>query len=308
MKRINSPRPIKSLKRPRRSRADVERIRNAMLEIFEIERPMTCRQMFYQLVSRGVIAKTELEYKATVIRLLGEMRLDRTIPFDWIADHTRWVRKARTHDSLSAMLDDCASTYRRHLWRTQPVYVEIWLEKDALAGVLSDVTYEWDVPLMVSRGYPSLSYLQSTAETLEAQDKPCYLYQFGDHDPSGVGIQQNIETRLRQFAPSAEIHFERVAVTESQIEDWNLPTRPTKATDTRARDFKGDSVDVDAIAPNELRKLCDTCISRHVDSTLLRQTRKIEKEERDSIHGIISLLSGNADDDDSSKNSSTAPF
>jgi hypothetical protein len=106
-----------------------------MLEIFEIERPMTCRQMFYQLVSRGgVIAKSEAEYKATVIRLLVEMRLNRTIPFDWVADNTRWVRRPRTHHSLSAMLDDCASTYRRHLWRTQPAYVEIWLEKDALGG------------------------------------------------------------------------------------------------------------------------------------------------------------------------------
>jgi hypothetical protein len=268
-----------------------------MLEIFEIERPMTCRQMFYQLVSRGVIAKTEAEYKATVIRLLVEMRLDRSIPFDWIADNTRWVRRARTFHSLSDMLEDCSTTYRRHLWRMQPAYVEIWLEKDALAGVLSDVTFKWDVPLMVSRGYPSLSYVQSTAATLEDQDKPCFLYQFGDHDPSGIGIQENIERRLREFAPSAEIYFERVAVTPEQIQIWKLPTRPTKTTDTRARGFQGESVDVDAIAPRELRKLCERCIMKHVDTDQLEQTLLIEKEERESIQDIISKMSSESDDD-----------
>jgi hypothetical protein len=104
------------------------------------------RQTFYQLVSRGIIEKTEAEYKHTVVRLLGEMRRARRIPFDWIADNTRWMRKPRTYSSLADMLERESEFYRRALWDSSEDYVEIWLDKDALAGVLYQVTEEFDVP------------------------------------------------------------------------------------------------------------------------------------------------------------------
>jgi hypothetical protein len=123
------------------------------------DNPMTVRQVFYQAVSRGLIAKTEAEYKQTIGRLLTEMRLDGTIPFGWIADNTRWMRKPETHSSLKAVAEEWARSYRRAIWQEQEVYVEVWLEKEALAGVLYEETHRYDVPLMVTRGYPSLSYV-----------------------------------------------------------------------------------------------------------------------------------------------------
>jgi hypothetical protein len=120
------------------------------------ESAMTVRQVFYQAVSRGVIAKTEGEYKSTVCRLLTDMRLDGVIPFGWIAENTRWMRKPRTYSSMESALENTASTYRRQVWDNQGAYVEIWLEKEALAGVVVDITSEFDVPLMVTRGYPSV--------------------------------------------------------------------------------------------------------------------------------------------------------
>jgi len=66
---------------------------------------------------------------------------------------------------------------------------------------------------MVTRGYPSLSYLYSAAEALEAEEKPCFLYYVGDHDPSGLDIPRRVEEDLRRFAPEVDLHFERVAVT-----------------------------------------------------------------------------------------------
>lgn len=300
-RRRSAPYQARSTKRKtRRTRADVDAIKAAMLEVFAVEKPMTCRQMFYQLVSRGVITKLETEYKGTVIRLLVDMRVNRTIPFDWIADNTRWVRKRNSYSGIGELLDDMQSMYRRDLWRNQPTYVEIWLEKDALAGVLVDVTYEWDVPLMVSRGYPSVTYLQSAAIALAAQGKPCHLYHFGDHDPSGVDITANIERRLRQFAPDADIHFERIAVTPKQIKKWKLPTRPTKTTDTRSGSFEGDSVDVDAIAPSKLRELCESCITRHVDPERLERTRNVERQERRTLADYVAELeeSGDLDNED----------
>ena len=152
------------IKRVRRSKSAMGDVRDAIYEVLSEENPMTVRQVFYQLVSLGAVDKTEAEYKQTVVRLLTEMRRDREIPFEWIADNTRWMRKPRTHDSLRSMLDFTKDTYRRALWNDQAEYVEVWLEKDALAGVLYQETQTWDVPLMVTRGYPSLSICMSRAD------------------------------------------------------------------------------------------------------------------------------------------------
>ena len=141
----------------------------------------------------------------------------------------------------------------------------------------------WDVPLLVTRGYASLSYLHEAAEAIAAQCKPAYLYYFGDHDPSGVDIPRNVERRLREFAPDAEIHFERVAVTPEQVLEWKLPTRPTKATDTRAKSFEGESVEVDAIPPAMLRQLTRDCIVRHVDAHTVTAIMAAEESERDLL-------------------------
>jgi hypothetical protein len=183
---------------------------------------MTVRQVFYRLVSAGVIEKTEAEYNTTVIRLLSDMRLDGEIPFAWIADNTRWVRKPRVHNSLAEALHYTAEFYRRDFWTSMPAYVEIWLEKEALAGVLVEETDPWGVPLYVTRGYASLSYLYSAAETIRETGKATYIYYFGDLDPSGLDISRSIEQRLRQFAPDCEIHFERVAITREQVIEMNL--------------------------------------------------------------------------------------
>src|SRR5262245_43683940 len=97
----------------RRTKAAVQALRDVIYDIVAAYRPMTVRQVFYQLVTRGVIAKTEGEYKSTVCRLLVQMRRDGALPFDWIADNTRWQRKPRTYGSLRAMLENCQQTYRR---------------------------------------------------------------------------------------------------------------------------------------------------------------------------------------------------
>jgi hypothetical protein len=114
--------------------------------------------------------------------------------------------------------------------------------------------------------YPSLSFLHTAADQMAEQKRPCFIYQFGDHDPSLVDAAGAIEKDLRRMSPNAEIHFERVAVTRQQIADWNLPTRPTKKSDTRSKKWMGgDSVGLDALDPDTLRRLVRDSIERHVD-------------------------------------------
>lgn len=271
------------IKRRRRTKTDMAAIKNAMLAILAEDKPMTVRQVFYRLVSIGAIDKTEAEYKSTVCRLLTEMRLDGDIPFSWLADSTRWMRKPSTHDNLGALMQETARLYRRKLWNDQDVYCEIWLEKEALAGVLLDVTDKWDVPLLVTRGYPSISFLHTAACGIAEQGKPTFIYYFGDHDPSGVDIQRNVTERLHQFAPGTPIDIERVAVTPDQIEEWLLPLRPTKKSDTRAKNFQGGSVEVDAIPPTKLRELAEERIERHVDERQLQVTYEAERSEQNIL-------------------------
>jgi hypothetical protein len=257
--------------------------------LLEGHHPMTVRQVFYRLTVGGQLQKTEQEYKNGAGRLLVKMRRNGIIPYSWIADNTRWMRKPNTYSSMEAALWDTARTYRRALWEDQDVYVEIWTEKDALAGVLVEETRPWDVPLMVSRGFSSVSYLYEAAETIRNIGKPAFLYYFGDHDPSGIHIDRAIERRLREFAPDAEIHFQRIAVLPEQIEQWQLPTRPTKPSDTRSKNFRGESVEVDAIEPEMLRQLVADCITRHVDQAVLERTLEVEKLERETLKSFAAI-------------------
>lgn len=295
----------------RRTKAAIQALKHALYEIIEEMRPMTVRQVFYQAVSRGLIDKTEAEYKQTIGRLLTQMRKDGDLPWHWLADNTRWMRKPDTFNSLTHMLNESQKFYRRALWNDQDAYVEIWLEKDALAGVLYNVTSQYDVPLMVTRGYPSFSYLASAAETIRDTGKPTYLYYFGDHDPSGVDIPRHVQRQLNElvdpdrkakaemmraiggsqfadvFADDGAFSFEVVAVNEEQIISLDLQTRPTKKTDTRAKNFTGESVEVDAIHPDTLRQMVENCITQHIDPSILDNTRRIEQAEREMLQTII---------------------
>jgi hypothetical protein len=252
---------------------------------------MTVRQLFYRAVSTGLVAKTESEYKNTVGRLLLKMRLEGQVPFGWVADNTRWQRKPRTWSDLEDFQEYASRVYRRSLWDDQDAYVEVWTEKDAIAGVLYEETGRWDTPLMVSRGFSSVTFLHEAAEAIQAQGKPAYLYYFGDHDPSGVMIDKVIERRLREFAPDAEIHFGRAAVTPHQIKDWELPTRPTKTAGNRhAKGFEGESVEVDAIPPDRLRQLVRHSIQRHIDKGKLDRTNEVEEAERKTLRTVLANL------------------
>jgi hypothetical protein len=274
---------IKS-KRSRRTKSEMTKIRGVIIAILTEDHPQTVRQIFYALTVRGVIRKLEIEYQRTVVRVLGDMREAGTIPFEYIADNTRWMRKPATFTGLENCLNNTSKFYRRDLWAAMPVYVEVWCEKDALAGVLMEETEVYDVPLMVARGYASLSFLHSAAMAIQNKGKPAYIYHFGDLDPSGVDAARDIEAKLRRYAPGAEIHFERPAVTRAQVDEWNLPTRPTKQTDTRAKKFgSATSVELDAIPARKLRELVRDVISRHVDQQKLEFLRTAEKSERELL-------------------------
>ena len=272
--------------------ADID---DALVEIAAERHPTTCRHIFYCATSRGIVAKTEKNYKQVVCRRLKLLRRAGRIPWGWITDNTRWHIKPASYATLGDALDRMQNSYRRDLWIDQDDYVEVWCEKDAIAGILSKATRKFDVPLMVVRGFSSLSFLYDMAENTTSIAKPTYIYYFGDHDPSGLSISKCIERELRQFAPNVELHFRRLAVTPEQIDELELPTRPTKSSDSRAKGFIGESVEVDAIDPRVLVRLVSDAIQGHINHEVLRRTRLVEAAEKDTLQGILERLEDDAE-------------
>lgn len=275
-----------SIKRQRSTKAEVEARRKALFEIVAEMRPMTVRQVFYQAAVRGLVEKAESGY-AKVQTDLTLMRREGILPYDWLADNTRWQRKPRTFDSVEDALNETARFYRKSLWADAAAYVEIWLEKDALAGVVYPVTSTYDVPLMVARGYASLSFLHSAAEYINDLTVPTYIYHLGDYDPSGVNAAEKIEETLRELAPHADITFERLAVTRQQIALWHLPSRPTKTSDTRAKGFGKTSVELDSIEPQRLRSLVQNVIEVHLPARQFKVLKAAEESERELLTSLV---------------------
>lgn len=267
------------VKRQRRTNAELKALDTAIFDYSEKYAPVTVRQLFYAMTILEGVGKDENGYDL-VQRETLKLRRNGVIPWDWVSDNTRWMFKSPSHSSIEAALMETVRTYRRKVWTSIPVHVELWVEKDALAGVLGGVTDPYDVPLYPARGFSSDTFLVSTAGQLSRYKKPCFVYYFGDHDPSGVAISRQIEDGLRRYAPGADIHFERVGVNPEQIEAWGLPTRPTKKTDSRAKNFEGESCELDSLGPDLLRQLARECIERHINPQELERLRATEEDER----------------------------
>jgi hypothetical protein len=136
------------------------------------------------------------------------MRRQGQLPWEWIVDTTRQRIHPATYSSIAEALQECADSYRKTLWNDINGYVEIWLEKDALAGVISDVTDKYDVSLMPARGYSSVTFLHDAAVALAEKRCPVYIYHLGDFDPSGVNAARRsrrtcANSRPQPASPSA---------------------------------------------------------------------------------------------------------
>jgi hypothetical protein len=275
-----------TVKRKRRTNTELEALNSVIIEVVSDDHPMTVRGVYYRVLSLGLVEKSENHYRLVTRQLLKLRRTGR-IPYPWITDGTRWIRKPDSFSDIDEMLSDAAASYRRALWHDQDASVEVYSEKDAIAGLLYEVTAKWDVPLGVLRGYASESFAFEVGDAIARDGRPAFVYHFGDHDPSGVDQFRDFEKKVRSFAPEVDVEFIRAAVTVDQIEEYGLPTRPTKKTDTRAKAFAGRSVEVDAVPPSVLRELVEECITRHIDSEALRLTRVAEDSEREILSSMI---------------------
>jgi hypothetical protein len=269
--------------------------RQMLWEIVEEQKPMTVRQVFYRAVVKGWVEKTEKGY-GYVQRDLVKMRWARAIPFDWIIDTSRNIRGSQgaNYESVQEFLDFqfkyMPDRYHRNLLADHDFSIQVWLEKEALAGVVGPITSRWDVPLYCARGYSSLSFLHEAAQDLERKDRPAKIFHFGDYDPSGQDAIATVQRDLPLLAlKSAERGFEFaiVAVKPEQIAELGLPTRPTKKSDTRSGSFGDESVELDAIEPNVLRQMVETTLAKCFPRGARKANEARQKAEREEIRRLL---------------------
>lgn len=264
MKQIYDTSPIK---RVRRTKEDMASLLSTIQVILSAEQSqITIRHLFYRLVGLHVIDKTEAAYHQLCSHL-SKWRRSGDIAWSDFSDNTRWHIRQKTFDSITDALQNTLTTYRRNLWDSQNTYIEVWVEKDAMASIVSDTTSQFGVPLFVCRGFASLSSLYSAGETFkEAIDngKQVFIYHLGDYDPSGVAAGESIKNTMRDDF-KVDIDFKRIAVTPEQIERLQLPTRPVKKTDTRANGWQGECVELDTMKPADIQGIVEDAITQHID-------------------------------------------
>lgn len=264
-------------------------LRKAILDVFvSIPRQMTVRQIYYRAVSCGAVDKTEKGY-SKVSNQLRQMRQEGLIPYSFISDNTRrWV-KPQSYNSLEEALQDQMRTFKTAVWRDQNEHIEIWLEKDALSSIFYEVTHEYDVHLLVSRGFASESFIYQTSEIIKSIGKPTTIYFFSDFDPSGIELSNTVKNKLPRFG--VDVNFIRVGLDQSQIDAYDLPTRVTKRTKKKPyRWFPGESCDLDSLHPDILIEMVENCILNHISIRDLEIIKTEEEVHRQGIDQIITSM------------------
>jgi len=292
---------------------------------------MTLRQLYYALVSISAIPKTEAGY-GKLKRVIVDLREDGTIPWGWLVDHTRSVFAARTWDGIEGLLADSANLYRRDLMRQQDVAIQLWAESDSIGSVIAQVADRYTIPTFIGRGYAARGYLWSAAKDAVAAHgagKTVVILHVGDFDPSGVDIFRDVEETLRVYSTAIlvgrsvdhirkyvdvqgerESHsieaitdwldFERLALTQDQVDQYSLPTRPPKASDVRTAKFTGSgAVEVEALPVDALLGIVEQAIVEWIDPAELEVAKLAETSEREiakRIAGtsIVKLLEASA--------------
>lgn len=247
---------------------------------------LTVRQLFYQMVGRGMINNDQKEYrKISSLVVLG--RMGGLIDFEAIEDRVRVPRLPYSCKDPNDAIDDTISTYRIDRQQGQEWYTEVWSEKDALSGLLYDVTKKYHVNLVINRGYSSCSAMYEAycrfAEAITQNGQLGQIIYLGDHDPSGKDMIRDIKERLEEFGVGKYIDVIPVALTMEQIEKYDPPPYFAKIKDPRAKwymeEFGDVAWEVDALTPQVLKKVLDDAITDRMDLNLY--VDRLAQEETD---------------------------
>lgn len=235
---------------------------------------LTLRQLFYRLVAADVVPNTHREYK-NLGELLSKARLAGLVDWESIEDRVRRAVEWQSFDSIQQCARMAANGFTLQRWMDQPVYVELWCEKDALSSVLRPICDELFATFMVNRGYSSSSAMYEARQRIERKRvdldgnvRDVKIIYLGDFDPSGEDMVRDIRERLDTFQVE-DLEVTKLALNLDQVARWKLPHNPAKMSDSRAGGFVArhgkKSYEVDAIPPRDLQKMVRSAIKAHMD-------------------------------------------
>lgn len=285
-----SKRKYKDIRFHSKSLETIERVNAIVAEYDTQGYELTLRQVYYQLVARGYIPNNERSYK-NLGSLINDGRLAGLIDWYAIVDRTRNLRGNSHWDSPAKVIEAARRSYMLDRWKNQPNYVEVWVEKDALIGIVSQICGKLDVPHFSCRGYTSQSEMWSAAQRFirERHRESRTIIHLGDHDPSGIDMTRDIQERMDMFG--ADVYVKRVALTMEQIETFNPPPNPTKLSDARANgyieEYGHECWELDALEPKVITALIRDEVTALMDTDLLYEIER--KEETDK--GNIAMIS-----------------
>jgi len=255
---------------------------------------LTLRQLYYQFVARGLIPNTERDYKR-IGNVVSDARRAGLIDWTAIEDRTRYVRTLGNWGKPQDILESARNSYHRDLWATQDKRLEVWIEKDALVGVIESICQENDVSFFSCRGYVSDSEMWRAAMRMRGyygdRRQRIIVLHLGDHDPSGIDMTRDIEDRLKLFSRYAPIEVRRIALTMEQIEEQSPPPNPAKVTDSRyegyAAEYGEESWELDALEPQFISDLIRDQILEERDEEKWEEAVTQQEKERDQIDDVI---------------------
>lgn len=251
---------------------------------------LTIRQLYYQFVSRNIIANTEREYK-NLIDLMTEARMGGLISWEAIEDRTRECITYLVQEDAGDSLMGAENNVQFDLWARQEIYVEYWVEKEALLGVVQRPCERYSVPYMACKGYLSASEAwrasQRFLQAVENGKVPLLLH-LGDHDPSGIDMTRDNLERLNHFLSghgyAGEIKVRRLGLNRDQVKRYRPPPNPAKLKDSRADAYIAEhgsvSWELDALEPRVIDALIADAIRAVIDVEAWNEALAEQTEER----------------------------
>lgn len=253
---------------------------------------LTLRQLYYQFVSKDLLPNNQKSYDKLGI-IINSARLAGLIDWDAIVDRTRNLESRSHWDSPGSVIRSAARSYHRDLWSpdSQITRVEVWVEKEALAGVVARAAEAMDCAWFACRGYVSQSEMREAGQRFmryHYAGQRVVVLHLGDHDPSGIDMSRDIEERLVMFTRGrVNLRVERIALNMDQVEEYQPPPNPAKLSDSRATSYielYGDqSWELDALPPATLDALIREHIELYLDRPAFEQDETNIETEREQL-------------------------
>jgi hypothetical protein len=264
----------------------------------EMDLILTLRQLYYQFVAGDLLPEAWTDKKTgstnneRSYKKLGSIvtnaRKSGSLPWNGIEDRTRPFHDYNSWETPADLVEFTANTFTSAIWDDMPVYPEIWVEKDALSGIIEIPAKQFQIPWMAAKGYMSIDSKWRAAQRIikrfEENGQDTVVIYLGDHDPSGIDMIRDIRDQLEVFIDGCEAlpQVLPIALTIEQINDHKLPPNPTKLTDSRAKDYLqkygAESWELDALDPTYLVDLIRKSIRQYMPDYVWK--KKIAEDNR----------------------------